>query len=178
MAVLMANSRRELDSQQFPWPIMLAAPLLAVFLQAYLPLRFPRLDVFDLPLLVVIYFSVSRRSPIAGTLIGAIVGLLQDGVTHQPIGIHGIANTIIGFSRRVHRVEDRRRQPDHAHADDFCFHAGGQLPLPGHRSSFDCRAISVELGAPDCACRGECRAGPCAVRCARSHAAAGLMRRL
>ena len=97
MPVLMANSRRELDTQQFPWPIMLTTPLLAVFLQAYLPLRYPRLDVFDLPLLVVIYFSVSRRSPIGGTLIGAIVGLLQDGVTHQPIGIHGIANTIIGF---------------------------------------------------------------------------------
>ncbi|MCU1313103.1 MAG: Rod shape-determining protein MreD [Acidobacteriaceae bacterium] len=97
MAVLMANSRRDLEIQQFPWPIMLAAPLLAVFLQAYLPLRFPRLDIFDLPLLVVIYFAVSRRSPIAGSITGAIVGLLQDGVTHRPIGIHGIANTIIGF---------------------------------------------------------------------------------
>lgn len=97
MPVLMASSRRELDEQQFPWPITLAVPLLAVFLQAYLPLRYPRLDVFDLPLLVVIYFSFSRRSPIVGTLTGAIVGLLQDGVTHRPIGIHGIANTIIGF---------------------------------------------------------------------------------
>jgi rod shape-determining protein MreD len=97
MPVLMASSRRELDEQQFPWPIMLAVPLFAVFLQAYLPLRFPRLDVFDLPLLVVIYFSFSRRSPIFGTVMGAIVGLLQDGVTHRPIGIHGIANTIIGF---------------------------------------------------------------------------------
>jgi rod shape-determining protein MreD len=97
MAVLMANSRRDLEIQQFPWPIVLAAPLLAVFLQAYLPLRFPRLDIFDLPLLVVIYFSVSRRSPIAGSITGAIVGLLQDGVAHRPIGIHGIANTIIGF---------------------------------------------------------------------------------
>ena len=97
MAVLMANSRRDLEIQQFPWPILLAAPLLAVFLQAYLPLRFPRLDIFDLPLLVVIYFAVSRRSPIAGSITGAVVGLLQDGVTHRPIGIHGIANTIIGF---------------------------------------------------------------------------------
>ena len=97
MAVLTASSRREMESPEFPWPIMLAAPLLAVFLQAFLPLRFPRLDVFDLPLLVVIYFSVSRRSPIAGTLTGAVVGLLQDGVTHRPFGIHGIANTIIGF---------------------------------------------------------------------------------
>jgi len=97
MTVLTANSRRELESPEFPWPVMLAAPLLAVFLQAFLPLRFPRLDVFDLPLLVVIYFAVSRRSPIAGTLTGAMVGLLQDGVTHRPFGLHGIANTIIGF---------------------------------------------------------------------------------
>lgn len=97
MSVLTANSRRELESQEYPWPLLLAAPLLAVFFQAFLPLRFPRLDVFDLPLLVVIYFAVSRRSPIAGTLTGAIVGLLQDGVTHRPFGLHGIANTIIGF---------------------------------------------------------------------------------
>lgn len=97
MPALMANSRRDLEIQQFPWPILLAAPLLAVFLQAYLPLRHSRLDVFDLPLLVVIYFSVSRRSPIGGCLTGAFVGLLQDGVTQRPIGIDGIANTIIGF---------------------------------------------------------------------------------
>jgi rod shape-determining protein MreD len=97
MTTMLASSRRELDTQQFPWPIMVAAPLLAIFLQAYLPLRHPRLDVFDLPLLVVIYFSVSRRSPIVGTVTGAIVGLIQDAVTHRPIGIHGIANTIIGF---------------------------------------------------------------------------------
>ncbi len=97
MATLMASSRRDLEIQEFPWPILFAAPLLAVFLQAYLPLRYPRLDVFDLPLLVVIYFAVSRRSPIGGTISGAIVGLLQDGVTHRPIGIHGIANTIVGF---------------------------------------------------------------------------------
>ncbi len=97
MTVLTANSRRDFESPEFPWPILLAAPLLAVFLQAFLPLRFPRLNVFDLPLLVVIYFAVSRRSPIAGTLTGAIVGLLQDGVTHRPFGLHGIANTIIGF---------------------------------------------------------------------------------
>ena len=97
MTVLAANSRRELESPEFPWPIMLAAPLLAVFLQVYLPLRLPRLNIFDLPLLVVIYFAVSRRSPISGTLTGAIVGLLQDGWAHQPFGLHGIANTIIGF---------------------------------------------------------------------------------
>jgi rod shape-determining protein MreD len=97
MNVMSVNSRRELESPEFPWPVMLAAPLLAVFLQAYLPLRFPRLDVFDLPLLVVIYFAVSRRSPIAGTLTGALVGLLQDGVTHRPFGLHGIAKTMIGF---------------------------------------------------------------------------------
>lgn len=97
MAVLMANSRRDLEIQEFPWPILLAAPLLAVFLQAYLPLRHPRVDVFDLPLLVVIYFAVSRRSPIGGTITGAVVGLLQDGVTHRPIGVNGIAHTIVGF---------------------------------------------------------------------------------
>jgi rod shape-determining protein MreD len=51
----------------------------------------------DLPLLVIIYFALNRRSPIHGTLLGAILGMVQDGLTQGAIGIHGIANTIVGF---------------------------------------------------------------------------------
>ncbi len=97
MAVLASNLRRENEAPPFPWLVVAAVPLLAIFLQAYLPLRFPRLAVFDLPLLVTIYFAVARRSPVAGTLTGAVIGLIQDGVTHRPFGINGIAKTIIGF---------------------------------------------------------------------------------
>jgi rod shape-determining protein MreD len=94
---MMATTRREMEGPSYPWFIVLLLPLFAVGLQAYLPLRFPRADIFNLPLLVVIYFSIARRSPIAGTLTGMIVGLMQDALTQRPLGVNGISETVVGF---------------------------------------------------------------------------------
>jgi rod shape-determining protein MreD len=94
---MMATTRREMEAPSFPWFLVIFLPLFAVGLQAYLPLRFPRLDIFNLPLLVVIYVSVTRRSPISGTLTGMVVGLMQDALTHRPLGINGISETVVGF---------------------------------------------------------------------------------
>jgi rod shape-determining protein MreD len=94
---MMATTRREMEGPSYPWFVVLLLPLFAVGVQAYLPLRFPRLDIFNLPLLVVIYFSVARRSPISGTLTGVVVGLMQDALTQRPLGVNGISETIIGF---------------------------------------------------------------------------------
>ena len=96
MAVIGTNARRE-NEAHFPPLVVVFVPLVALFLQALVPLRFPRLSIFELPLLVVIYFAVSWRSPMAGTLLGAVIGLVQDGLTHRPFGIFGIAETLIGF---------------------------------------------------------------------------------
>ena len=41
---------------------------------------------------------MARRNPVAGLLTGGIIGLLQDSLTHQPIGIYGIAKTVVGYS--------------------------------------------------------------------------------
>ncbi|MHB8303109.1 MAG: rod shape-determining protein MreD [Acidobacteriaceae bacterium] len=97
MRLLPQSSRREMEEHRFPPLVVVLVPLLAVFLQAYLPLRFPRIAVLDLPVLVVIYFAVSRRNPIAGTLLGFAIGILQDAVTHLPLGINGIIDCILGY---------------------------------------------------------------------------------
>ena len=94
---MMATTRREMEGPSYPWFLVLFLPLIAVAMQAYLPLRFPWFNVLNLPLLLVIYFSVTRRSPISGTFTGMVVGLLQDALTHRPLGINGIAETVIGF---------------------------------------------------------------------------------
>ena len=49
-------------------------------------------------MMVVIFFTVARRNPITGCLSGAIIGMLQDTLTAHPIGMYGIADTIIGFA--------------------------------------------------------------------------------
>jgi rod shape-determining protein MreD len=77
--------------------VLILVPLIAIFLQVYLPLRFPSITILNLPLLVVIYFAVSRRSPITGTLIGLVIGLIQDAMTHLPLGINGVIDCIIGY---------------------------------------------------------------------------------
>lgn len=91
------TSRRELEQHTFPAAITLLVPLLAILLQAFIPKLFPRFSIVDLPLIVVLFFAVSRRSPIAGTLTGAIIGLLQDALTNQPIGVNGMAKSAIGY---------------------------------------------------------------------------------
>jgi rod shape-determining protein MreD len=53
--------------------------------------------VLDFPLLVTIFFAVSRRRPSPGMITGALIGTLQDSLTGQPIGLFGIAKTIIGY---------------------------------------------------------------------------------
>jgi rod shape-determining protein MreD len=92
------TSRRELEEHSFHPAVTLLVPVAAIVLQALLPRPFPRFAIFDLPLLITIFFAVSRRSPIAGALTGAAIGLLQDALTAQPIGINGIAKTIIGYA--------------------------------------------------------------------------------
>lgn len=91
------TSRRELEQHTFSPAVTLLVPLLAILLQSFLPKPFPRFAILDLPLIVVLFFAVSRRSPIAGTLTGAIVGLLQDALTNQPIGVNGMAKAAIGY---------------------------------------------------------------------------------
>ncbi len=91
------TSRRELEEHSFHPAVTLLVPVAAILVQVLLPHPFPRTAILDLPLIIVIFFAVSRRSPIAGTITGAIIGLLQDALTNQPIGVNGMAKAVIGY---------------------------------------------------------------------------------
>ena len=91
------TSREQIEVYRFRWPVAILIPLLAIFLQAFLPLRLPFLSIFDLPLLIVIFFAMARRSQVAGLLTGAVIGILQDSLTHYPLGVYGISKTVVGY---------------------------------------------------------------------------------
>ena len=91
------TSREQVEVYKFPWPVAIGVPLLALFVQFFLPVHAPFLLAFDLPLLVTIFFAVSRRNPVSGLALGAAMGLLQDSMAHHPIGMYGIAKTFIGY---------------------------------------------------------------------------------
>ena len=91
-------SRREVEQQSFSIPVAILVPLGAILLQVLLPRLFAPLAMLDLPLIVTLFFAVSRRSPIAGTVTGGCIGLLQDLLTTQPIGVNGMAKSVIGYA--------------------------------------------------------------------------------
>ena len=97
MATRSYTSRRELEQHSFPPAVAVLVPLGAILLQALLPKPFPRLAILDLPLIITVFFAVSRRNPVAATLTGAAIGLLQDALTSQPIGVNGMAKSVIGY---------------------------------------------------------------------------------
>lgn len=92
-------SRREVQEHTFSFPVAILVPLVAILLQVYLPRILPAFAMVNLPLLVTLFFALSRRSAIAGTATGALIGILQDVITpNQPIGVNGMALSVIGYT--------------------------------------------------------------------------------
>ena len=73
------------------------ATFFALVLQAFLPVVLPPARLIDLPLLLVIYFSVLRRSKVFGTLFGTAVGLADDALGHGFLGMFGVVKALVGY---------------------------------------------------------------------------------
>lgn len=88
-----------IEVHKFRAGAIFGATILALMLQAFVPVYFQRFAVLDLPLLVTIYFGLSRRNPSTGLLLGMVTGLLQDSLSGPtvPLGLYGIAKTIVGY---------------------------------------------------------------------------------
>lgn len=95
MAVL--GTTTHLETRRYPRILYVIAPLAALVLQAWLPRVVGQYSWFDFPLVITVYFALGRRSPIQGTIMGAVMGVFEDALTHRPIGINGIAKTVVGF---------------------------------------------------------------------------------
>src|SRR5215469_6579228 len=86
-----------IEVHKFHGGTILLSLLIAVVLQSFLPVYIAKAGILDLPLLVTVYFGLSRRNPSTGLLLGTIIGLLQDSLSKTPLGLFGIAKTIIGY---------------------------------------------------------------------------------
>jgi rod shape-determining protein MreD len=93
----MLLSQREGQASRFRTWVLLAIPLAAILFQVYVPLFFQFLGFLEMPLLVVVYFALMRRSQIRGLMVGAIVGLAQDSLSKNPLGMFGIVKTLVGY---------------------------------------------------------------------------------
>ncbi|MGA2812390.1 MAG: rod shape-determining protein MreD [Candidatus Acidiferrum sp.] len=93
------TAESHIEVHKFHGGAIVGSLLVIFFLQAFLPKYFSQLAILDLPLLVTIYFGLSRRNPSTGLLLGMAIGLAQDSLSGPtvPIGLYGIAKTIIGY---------------------------------------------------------------------------------
>ena len=93
---LIDNPRRgKISRFRVVWLILI--PLASIAFQVNIPLFFKHLGYLELPLLVTVYFSLMQRNPMGGTLVGAVIGLLQDALANQPLGIFGMVKTLVGY---------------------------------------------------------------------------------
>ena len=93
----MLLSQREGQSTHYRAWVLIAVPLAAILFQVYVPLFFQFLGFLEMPLLVVVYFALMQRSQIRGLMIGAVVGLAQDSLSKNPLGMFGIVKTLVGY---------------------------------------------------------------------------------
>jgi len=90
--------RKKRDAaSRFSAAAIIAIPLVAILFQVYVPQFIKYLSYLELPLLVTVYFSLMKRSPIAGVLFGAGIGLAQDSLSSLPLGMFGIVKTLVGY---------------------------------------------------------------------------------
>lgn len=94
---LLAASRRETEAPTLPFWLVIVAPILAIGIDSFLPVHLAPAALLDLPLLVVIYFAIAKRSAVVGTCAGAAIGILQDALTREPLGVFGVTKTVIGY---------------------------------------------------------------------------------
>jgi rod shape-determining protein MreD len=92
------HSEANVEVHKFYSGTIIGTCLLALVFQAFLHKYGRWSELIDLPLLVTIYFGVSRRNPVSGLFLGGAIGILQDALSHDnPIGMYGIAKTIVGY---------------------------------------------------------------------------------
>lgn len=93
-----AESAPNVEVHKFYGGTVVLTALFALVFQALLHKYGRWSELVDLPLLVTVYFGVSRRNPVTGLFLGATIGIVQDALSHDyPIGLYGIAKTIVGY---------------------------------------------------------------------------------
>ena len=87
------SSRRE----HVPWQWLVGLSVVALSLQTLLPTLHPGLGLLNLTLVATLNLMLWCRSAVSTMLLGTLIGCAYDGLTHGPVGLHGIVYTICGY---------------------------------------------------------------------------------
>ncbi len=114
----------------YPGAVVFVAAAALIF-QAMAPVYFAKLNILDLPLLVTIYFGLSRRNPSTGLLLGMVIGLAHDALSGPtvPLGFYGMGKTVIGYLASSIGARLDTEHPAARFALIFSFFVGHQAVL-------------------------------------------------
>lgn len=93
---LLENPPRKEATNHFRIAWLIIIPLIAVLSQVYVPRFVSFLAYLELPLLITVHFALSH-GPVSAVFYGMSIGLVQDSLSHQPIGMFGIVKTLVGY---------------------------------------------------------------------------------
>ncbi|HYL37564.1 MAG TPA: rod shape-determining protein MreD [Bryobacteraceae bacterium] len=93
---LLENPPRREGAARFRVAWLIVIPLIAVLSQVYVPRFVSFLAYLELPLLITVHFALSH-GPVGAVFYGMSIGLVQDSLSHQPIGMFGIVKTLVGY---------------------------------------------------------------------------------
>jgi rod shape-determining protein MreD len=94
---IMINPPRRDAASKVRYVWLVVVPLIAILSQVYIPRFLSFLAYLELPLLVTVHFALSRGGPVSALLYGMSIGLVQDSLSHQPLGMFGIVKTLVGY---------------------------------------------------------------------------------
>lgn len=94
---LLTEAPRKDAASRFRFVWLVIVPLIAVLSQVYVPRFVPFLSYLELPLLITVHFALTSGGPIPALFYGMFIGLVQDSLSHQPIGMYGIVKTLVGY---------------------------------------------------------------------------------
>jgi len=94
---LLSESPRKHAGSRLRTIWLLIVPLVAILFEVYVPRFVPFLAYLELPLLVTVHFALSRGGPISAVFYGTAIGLAQDSLSHQPLGMYGIVKALVGY---------------------------------------------------------------------------------
>jgi rod shape-determining protein MreD len=95
------SPRKKNRIAQYKWAAIAVISFAAIVFQVYIPRVVGYLSYLEMPLLVTVYFSLMRRSPTQGVLLGAAIGIAQDALSANPLGMFGIVKTLVGYAAGV-----------------------------------------------------------------------------
>ena len=94
---LLTKPVRDSWFNRFQVVALLTLTLVAIIAQVYIPRLIPNTEFLEVPLLITIYFGLMRHNQLSALFFGAFVGLAQDSLSHLPLGMYGIAKTLVGY---------------------------------------------------------------------------------